>query len=241
MKNENEYLEKINIKDLKELIKLQNEIQLKYKYERINFINNFLSSNINLNDVDPIFHYLNLNSNIYYTNEQNKLFILLFIENFNLEYQKWLNNVEFKNLITISPRILFNNNNNNIEINNYNNNNNNIEINNYNNEILNKNNNVDENKNLKIKEWINYLKINDKMNDEKNIFKNLFPEKKFEGDFNILQMIYFYLQIERSKNPRYTRNNSIININNSNNFLTFQFWKGIWELPESLSNFLFLR
>ncbi len=75
------------------------------------------------------------------------------------------------------------------------------------------------------------LKLQQKLNEP------LFPEKPWEGDTVGLQLAYLKQQIERSQDPRYVRNWFI----NHGDPSTYAFWKGIWELPESISNFLQVR
>ncbi|EFC50810.1 predicted protein [Naegleria gruberi] len=66
----------------------------------------------------------------------------------------------------------------------------------------------------------------------------VFPEVPWNGSFKDLQLLYLKMQLDRSNNPHYTR--SVLEFNNSpERFLQRSFWKGVWMLPESLSNFVY--
>jgi hypothetical protein len=88
--------------------------------------------------------------------------------------------------------------------------------------------------NWSISEWKNFLGYE----KEEDYHESLFPEKPWKGNHLMLQFLYFSLQLERSHSPRYVRSIDFID---GEGFLTRALWRGVWMLPESLSNYVYIR
>eukprot|EP01080_Neovahlkampfia_damariscottae_P001778 gene1778-547_t len=203
--------------ELVSLIQLQTSIQQKKILERKKLVKN---EKLDKEDIDPLISMFKLKSFQYLTFEQKLFYKNKFQEIYNKKMENWKQGVNKKQLLTISPNILkkhFQTMKNLPKIKNE------------------KNENFTPNWSLN--EWKKYL--NNERNINNSLHKSLFPEKPWDGDFHTLQMLYLSLQLERSHLPQYTR--SALEINDGEGFLLRSFWRGVFMMPESLSNFIYVR
>lgn len=155
------------------------------------------------------------------TLEQKLLIEKLKEKKFNEEMENWKKSIENKTLLTTSPMYF---------------------IKNFKKQGLNESlpsvkiQNQEFQTNWSIEEWLKHFQMDPKTINQMN--ESLFPEKPWDGDYQTLQLLYFYLQLQRSHDPRYTRS---IDFLDGEGFANRALWRGIWMIPESLSNFLHVR
>lgn len=217
--------------EVQSLVSHHNEIQHSTKRERINLLSKFSSKStdnllvIQDTEQDPIFSILNMKPSEYLTLAQQELYRKLFHTQFSSRLTQWRSNTEKSIELSVSPHFL-------------------------------KSDHPLAVKNSIINDYDGFVSksLPYSMNDKNeqlasplfsststtiNLQEPIFPEIKWNGSYKDLQLVYLKLQLERSHRPHYTR--SILEFHNANTperFLQRSFWKGVWMLPESLSNFI---
>ena len=155
--------------ELVSLIQLQNSVQQKKIQERKKIVKN--EKEDVKEDEDPLFTLLNLKTFQYLTVEQKLFYKLKFNEIYNKKIENWKSELKKKQQLTISPKILKNH---------FNSMKNLPKMETEKNEKF--------IPNWSLKEWSDYLKINQNLTNSNSLNDQLFPEKPWEGDFQTLQV-----------------------------------------------------
>ncbi|KAG2387448.1 hypothetical protein C9374_001780 [Naegleria lovaniensis] len=223
--------------EIQSLVSHHNEIQHNLKRDRIHLLNKHSSKPtdnllvIQDTEQDPIFSILNMQPREYLTWAQQELFRKLLNTQFSTLLTQWRSNTEKSVALTVSPHYLKSHDH---------------PLSSSHNSII-----YDYDRLVSLNHTIiptpqnhNKTELRDSSRMDKSTListlqEPIFPEIKWKGSYKDLQLVYLKLQLERSHRPHYIR--SILEFHNANTperFLQRSFWKGVWMLPESLSNFI---